>query len=132
MGMIYIPGIFIVAIGLIQLFRLYQNSKRLKVNAKIDNLLDMHLKQDKNKKFRTQPHAKVSYMIDGKHYKASVLHKDKTKAIGDTVTLSYYNSDKTNVEMFVPRAEFLMASIITLIGVIILVISYFTKVYFDL
>ena len=128
--MIYILGIFIVSIGFIQLYRLYQNYKRPKVAGTILNLIDTHIKQDKKKKFRTQPHAVVTYELDNKKYKATVSFKDKTKTIGDTVVLSHYNTDHTNVEMFVFQAELLMALAITIIGGIVLLISYFIKSYF--
>lgn len=123
--MIYLIGGFVVLIGVIQLYRLYINSKRPKVTGKIIKLMDQHLKQDKNKKFRTQPHAKVEFVLNGKKHKADVLFKDKIKGIGDSVELSYFNNKPDTVEMYVPKAEFTMAVIITLIGVVILVISYF-------
>jgi hypothetical protein len=128
--MIYILGIFIVSIGFIQLFRLYQNSKRPKVDATISDLVDAHIKQDKNKKFRTQPHAIVNYSLDGKKHKATVLFKDKSKTINDTVNLSYDLSNPKNVEMYVPKAEFLMAFAITFIGFIVLGISHYIMITF--
>jgi len=128
--MIYILGIFIISIGCIQLFRLYQNTKRPKTDAIIKDLVEVHLAQDKKKRFRTQPHAIVSYSIDGKKYKATVLFKDKTKTVGDTVQLSYYVSDPKHVEMFVFKAELLMALAITIIGFIVLGISHYIKVVF--
>ena len=128
--MIYIIGIFIVSIGFIQLFRLYQNSKRPKINATIKDLIDTHIKQDKNKKFRTQPHAIVHYELENKKYKATVLFKDKSKSIEDTVNLSYDINNPKNVEMFVPKAEFLMALIITLIGFVVIGISHYILVTF--
>jgi hypothetical protein len=128
--MIYILGIFIASIGFIQLFRLYQNSKRPKVSAIITDLIDTHIKQDKNKKFRTQPHAVVNYNIEGKKYKATVLFKDKSKIINDTVNLSYDLNNPKNVEMYVPKAELLMALAITCIGFIVLGISHYILVTF--
>tara|TARA_B110000211_G_C13935174_1_gene489013 strand:- start:551 stop:943 length:393 start_codon:yes stop_codon:yes gene_type:complete len=128
--MIYILGIFIVSIGFIQLFRLYQNSKRPKVIAVIIDLVDTHIKQDKNKKFRTQPHAVVGYGLEGKKYKATVLFKDKSKIINDTVTLSYDLNNPNNVEMYVPKAELLMASAITFIGFMVLGISHYIMITF--
>jgi len=123
--MIYLIGGFVVLIGLIQLYRLYRNSKRPKIEGKIIKLMDQHLKQDKNKKFRTQPHAKVTFELNKKHHKVDVLFKDKEKQIGDTVQLSYFNNNPESVEMYVPKAEFTMAFVITLIGIVILIISYF-------
>lgn len=123
--MIYLIGGFVVLIGVIQLYRLYRNSKRPKVEGKILRLMDQHLKQDKSKKFRTQPHAKVLFRLNGKDYKVDILFKDKIKQIGDTVQLSYINNNPESVEMYVPKAEFSMALIITLIGVVIMIISYF-------
>jgi len=128
--MIYIIGIFIASIGFIQLFRLYQNAKRPKVEAIIKDLIDTHIKQDKNKKFRTQPHAVVTYNLDGKNYKATVLFKDKTKTLSDTVTLSYDEHNHKNVEMFVLRSELIMASAITVIGFIVIGITHYIKVTF--
>ena len=128
--MIYIIGIFIASIGFIQLFRLFQNSKRPKINATIKDLIDTHIKQDKNKKFRTQPHAVVTYTVDGKKYKATVLFKDKTKIISDTVTLSYDTHNPKNVEMFVLQSELIMASVITIIGFIVIGITHYIKVTF--
>lgn len=128
--MIYILGVFIASIGFIQLFRLFQNSKRPKVEATIKDLVDTHIKQDKNKKFRTQPHAVVAYQLDGKHYKATVLFKDKTKTISDTVILSYDLHNPKNVEMFVFKSELIMASAITLIGGIVIGITHYVKVTF--
>ncbi len=128
--MIYILGIFIASIGFIQLFRLYQNSKRPKVSAVIKNLIDTHIKQDKNKKFRTQPHAVVTYTLEGKNYKATVLFKDKEKTISDTVILSYDEHNHTNVEMFVLRSELIMASAITIIGFIVIGLTHYIKITF--
>jgi hypothetical protein len=128
--MIYILGIFIVSIGFIQLFRLYQNSKRPKVSAVIIDLVDTHIKQDKNKKFRTQPHAVVNYNLEGEKYKATVLFKDKSKMTNDTVNLSYDLNNPKNVEMYVPKAEFLMAFSITCIGFIVLGISHYIMITF--
>jgi len=128
--MIYILGIFIASIGFIQLFRLYQNTKRPKTEALIKDLIDTHIKQDKNKKFRTQPHAVVTYSLDGKNYKATVLFKDKAKTISDTVILSYDKNNPKNVEMFVLQSELIMASAITIIGFIVIGLTYFIKITF--
>jgi len=128
--MIYIIGIFIASIGFIQLFRLYQNTKRPKVEAIIKDLIDTHIKQDKNKKFRTQPHAVVTYHLACKNYKATVLFKDKTKTLSDTVTLSYDEHNHKNVEMFVLKSELIMASAITIIGFIVIGITHYIKVTF--
>ena len=130
--MIYIAGIFVVAIGLIQMYRLFRNSKRPKVDGKIEKLMDQHIKQDKNKKFRTQPHAKVSFYQNGKLCKANVLFKDKVKQVGDTVTLTFNPNKPEDVEMFVFKAEFMMSSIIILIGFSIIGVSHFIVEYFDL
>jgi len=72
----------------------------------------------------------VSYKVDNKTYKATALHKDKTKKIGDTVTLSHYFTDIKTVEMYVPNAEFFMAVIITLIGITALIVGYLVSHYF--
>ena len=129
--MIYILGIFVISIGLIQMYRLFRNAKRPKIDGKIEKLMDQHIKQDKNKKFRKQPHAKVSFYQNGKLNKADILFKDKIKQVGDTIQLTAPLHNPLDVEMYVFKAEFLMASIITLIGVVILVISHYIALYFN-
>jgi hypothetical protein len=130
--MIYIIGGIVSIIGFIQLYRLLRNSKRPKTDGKIEKLMDQHLKQDKAKKFRTQPHARVSFYVDGKLCKADILFKDKEKQVDETVTLTYDPNKPKEVEMFVFKAEFMMSSIIILIGFVIMGISHFIMSYFDL
>jgi len=130
--MIYLIGGIVSVIGFIQLFRLFRNSKRPKVDGKIEKLMDQHLKQDTAKRFRTQPHARVSYYMDGKLCKADMLFKDKEKTIGETVTLSYDPNRPEDVEMYVFKPELIMASMIILIGFALMGISHFIMSYFDL
>ena len=94
--------------------------------------MDMHLAQDTAKRFRTQPHARVSFYVDGKLTKADILFKDKLKQVGETVTLTYDPNKPEAVEMFVFKAEFIMASAIILIGFAIMAICHFILEYFDL
>lgn len=130
--MIYIVGGIVSIIGFIQLYRLLRNSKRPKIDGKIEKLMEQHIKQDKAKKFRTQPHATVSFYHDGKLCKADVLFKDKIKQVGETVTLTFDPNKPEEVEMYVFKAEFIMASIIILIGFAIMVICHYIFNYLDL
>jgi hypothetical protein len=128
--MIYLAGGFVSLIGFIQLYRLLRNSKRPKLDGKIEKLMEQHLKQDKAKKFRTQPHATVSFYVDGKCIKADVLFKDKLKQVGENVVLTYDPIKPEEVEMFVFKAELMMSSVIIIIGFAIMGICHFIMNYF--
>ena len=131
-------GGIVIVIGFIQLFRLFRNSKRPKLDATINKIEDKHLEQDKNNQFKKHPHAEITYYYSSVKYTASVLIKDKTKQVMDQIEITYLENpssqhgEPTKLEMYAPKKEFLMAMSIIAVGCIIVGICHFIMTYFDL
>ena len=136
--MIYIIGGIIIIIGLIQLFRLFRNSKRPKLDATIEKIEDRHLDQDKNNQFKQQPHADIIYYHAGKKYTGNILLKDRNSSILDQIEVTFIpnskneNDEPTSLEMYSPKKELGTALAIILIGCIVVGICHFIMTYFDL
>lgn len=122
--MIFIAGVILMIVAVVMAVILVVNSRRPKTEAKVVQIFYQHVKSDKERRFRQQKHAKVTYSIGGHTYESEILHWSK-EAVGEQVVLTYHPEDHSKVRLYAPGREMRMVVILFLIGLSIVLLSLF-------
>ena len=129
--MVFYAGIILIGVALFMTFILIRNSKRPKLKVRVEEITLQYHKKDKQQ-IKKHKHARVSYLHEGKTSEDTILLKRKSVREGETIVVSYKDSDISKMEHYEPRAEIIAIIAVFTIGISILGFCFFVMDYFNL
>lgn len=122
--MLLIAGCMLIIASGVMLFLYLRYSKRPRMEVRIESIQLDHLKQGKKQNGAMMPHARVKYNYEGKNYESSVFLKVRGKKEGDWIEVCINPKQASDVKMFAPKMDKISIVFVFLIGVFIVVGSW--------
>lgn len=129
--MLMIAGFILIIISGVMFFVYLRNSKRPRMEMRIESIKFYHIKQDLKQQGPVHPHAQVKYNYDGTNYQSDVLLKVKGKIEGDWIEVSINPNKPTDLTIYAPKKEKQVILAMFLVGVFLVVGSWWILDYVD-
>lgn len=128
--MLMIAGFILLAVAVAMIYRFMRNSKRPRMEMKIEEIVMQHSRFDKKQISRTMPHAVVNYNFEGHKYKSTVMILKKAQ-VGDWIQVSVNPENPELLDLYSPQKEKLAILVVAAIGAILIGGSFFLIDYLD-
>src|SRR3989338_10411217 len=129
--MIMIAGFILIVISGVMMFVFLRNSKRPRMEMRIESIKFYHIKQDKKQHGPVQPHAQVKYNYDGTNYQSDVFLKVRGKLEGDWIEVTINPNQPTDLTVYAPKKEKRTIAVIFFIGAFLVAGSWWIIDYLD-
>lgn len=127
-----IAGFILIAVSLRMWYVYYRNSRRPRMEVRIQEIVLRYIRQDKKQQSRPYPHALVKYNYDGKNYESHVFLKSSGKSPGDWIEICIDPARPEIADIYLPVKEKRAIFIVFLIGALLVAGSWWIIAHFEL
>lgn len=121
----------LIIVGFVMIFILLRNSRRPKIEVRIDEIKMRHGRQDKKKEMIQHKHAFVKYNYEGQDYEAWILLKTKKSVEGEWIKATVSPKDHGQLTAYAPKKEQIAIAVVFAVGIFLTGGSWWVMDYMD-
>lgn len=128
--MLMIIGAILILVGFAMLYRYLRNSRRPRIEVKIDEVSMEYARSDHKEMGPKHRHAHLKYNFDGVNYTSKVLILKRMKE-NDWIEVSVNPKNPEMLDIYAPQKEKIAIVLIFVIGIFLIAGSWWILDYFD-
>lgn len=129
--MIMMIGVGLIIVGFAMVFMLIRNSKRPRLEVKLEQIEMLFVRQDKKQQGPQHLHGLVKYNYDGVNYESWVLLKTKKSEENQWIQVTVNPKDHALLTAYAPKKEQQVIAVIFVLGLFITVGSWWLVDYLE-
>ena len=114
--MLMIAGFILIIVGIAMTFRYLRNSRRPRIEVKVEEITIEHARTDHKQVAPQQRHARVKYNFDGQNYESKVIVLKRTRE-NDWIEVSVNPKNPEFLDIYSPQKEQIAILIVFAIGI---------------